>query len=162
MLNGAMYGAYLLGSGPAKLSHKSHFTASPNTNFESLFLFHFSHTSLLQFLFTSAAFYTIGNYHVAAYGCTHFAALFGASALGGSLLTGIGLKSGRTDIYQAGAMAPAAGLITYHVFRNPGWFKGMFRPLPLLTALALYGAFYNDRAAIGGIGAGFLAFVLGI
>ena len=162
MVNGAMYAAYLLSSGPAKLSFKSHFTASPNTNFESLAWFHFSHTALLQFLFTSAAFYTIGNYHVAAYGCTHFATLFGVTALGGSLLTGIGLKSGRTDIYQAGAMAPAAGLITYNVFRNPGWFKVFLRPLPLLTFLALYGAFYNDRAAIGGIGAGFLAFALGI
>ena len=162
MVNSAIYAAYLLSSGPAKLAHKSHFTASPTTSFESLFLYHFSHTSLLQFLFTSGVFYTVGNYHVAAYGCSHFLTLFGASALGGSLLTGLGLKSGRTDIYQAGAMAPAAGLIAYNVFRNPGWFKVFLRPVPLLAVLALYGAFYNDRSAIGGIGAGYLAFVFGI
>ena len=162
LVNSAMYAAYLLSSGPAKLSHKAHFTAGPTTSFESLFLFHFSHTSLLQFLFTSSIFYTVGNYHIAAYGCGSFLSLFGASALGGSILTGIGLKSGRTDIYQAGAMAPAAGLITYNVFRNPSWFKMFLRPVPLLFALSLYGAFYNDRAALGGIGAGYLAFLFGL
>ena len=162
LANSAIYAAYLLSSGPAKLAHKAHLTAGPNTSFESLFLYHFSHTSLLQFLFTSTVFYTIGNYHVAAYGCASFMRLFGASAIGGSLLTGLALKSGRTDIYQAGAMAPAAGLITYNVFRNPGWFKFFLRPLPLLAALTLYGAFYNDRAAIGGVGAGYLAFLFGL
>ncbi len=59
-------------------------------------------------------------------------------------------------------MAPAAGLITYNVFRNPGWFKFLLRPLPLLAALSLYGAFYGDRAAFGGIAAGYLAFLFGL
>ena len=162
LFNSAAYAAYLLSSGPAKLAHKSHFTAAPNSTFESLFLFHFSHTNLLQFLFTSTVFYTVGNYHVAAYGATHFFTLFGISAIGGTALTGLGLKSGQTDIYQAGAMAPAAGLITYNVFRNPGWFKMFLRPVPLLAAIAFYGALYNDRAALGGLGASYLAFIFGI
>ena len=99
LANSAAYAAYLLSSGPAKLAHKAHFTASPTSSMESLFLFHLSHTSLLQFLFTSTVFYTVGNYHVAAYGCASFLSLFGVSALGGSALSAVGLKSCRTDIY---------------------------------------------------------------
>ena len=88
--------------------------------------------------------------------------LFAASAFGGSLLTAIGLRTGAASDAQAGAMAPAAGLIAYNVFRNPGWFKFFLRPVPLLAALTLYGAFYGDRAAIGGISLGYLAFLFGI
>ena len=59
-------------------------------------------------------------------------------------------------------MAPAAGLIAYNVFRNPGWFTYGIRPIPLLAVMLLYGAFYNDRAAIGGISLGYVAFLLGL
>ena len=59
-------------------------------------------------------------------------------------------------------MAPAAGLIAYNVFRNPGWFKYALSPMSLLVVMVMYGAFYNDRAAIGGIGMGYLAFIFGL
>jgi hypothetical protein len=36
------------------------------------------------------------------------------------------------------------------------------RPVPLLAAIAFYGALYNDRAALGGLGASYLAFIFGI
>ena len=160
--NTALFGFYMLSSGPGKLRYQRTFTAAPNSSIESLLYFHFAHTSVLQFLFTSGVFYTIGNYHVAAYGCSSFMRIFGASALGGSLLTAIGLITGATTEAQAGAMAPAAGLIAYNVFRNPGWFKLFLRPVPLLAALTLYGAFYGDRAAIGGVSLGYLAFLFGL
>ena len=120
--NAALYGMYLLGSGSFKLAYERLFTAAPNSNSESLLLFHFGHTSLPQFLFTSTVFYTIGHYHATAYGCSHFMRLFALSALGGSVLQAIGLRTGGTTQTQAGAMAPAAGLIAYNVFRNPAWF----------------------------------------
>ena len=160
--NSALFGFYLLSSGPTKLRYQRTFTAAPNSNIESLLYFHFAHTNILQFLFTSGVFYTIGNYHMAAFGCSSFLKIFGASALGGTVLTAIGLRTGVTTEAQAGAMAPAAGLIAYNVFRNPGWFKMFLRPVPLLAALTLYGAFYGDRAAIGGISVGYLAFLFGI
>ena len=99
---------------------------------------------------------------MATYGCVHFLKLVSASALGGSFLTAVGLRNGAATEAQAGAMAPAAGLIAYNIFRNPGWFKFFLRPVPLLAALTLYGAFYGDRAAIGGISLGYLAFLFGI
>ena len=153
---------YLLGSGSFKLAYERLFTAAPNSNSESLLLFHFGHTSLPQFLFTSTVFYTIGHYHATAYGCSHFMRLFALSALGGSVLQAIGLRTGGTTQTQAGAMAPAAGLIAYNVFRNPAWFQAFLRPVPLLALLALYGTFYGDRAAVGGMGLGYLTFVFGL
>ena len=160
--NAGIYGIYLLSPGPYKMQFQRQFTAAPDSNFESLAYFHFAHTSLAQFVFTSGVLYTLGNYHVAAYGCSHFMRLFGASALGGSILTTIGLKSGSATQGQAGAIAPAAGLIAYHVFRNPAWFKFALGPVQLLAALTLYGAVYGDRAALGGIGFGYLAFIFGL
>ena len=160
--NTAIYGTYLISSGPGKLNLQARFTAGPNTFHEGLIYFHFMHTSLAQFLFTSGVLYTIGNYHVAAYGARSFLTLFGASALGGSILTAAGLKSGTSSQTQAGAMAPAAGLIAYHVLKNPGWFKFMVGPISSLALLTLYGAYYGDRAAFGGIGAGYIAFLIGL
>ena len=161
-LNAGIFAAYNLSYGRREAILKRNLTATPSSGYLSLFFLHFTHTNLLQFLFTSAAFYTIGNYHVAAYGAQHFMTLFGASALGGSLLTLIGFKTGSFDSHQAGAMAPAAGLITYNIFRNPGWFKAFLRPVPLLFALALYGAFWGDRCTFGGMSVGYLAFLFGI
>ena len=85
----------------------------------SLIFSHFLHTSAVQLAFTSAIFYTIGNYHMKAYGCTHFAKIFGLSALGASALLLNATRSGDMSTYHAGAMGPAAGLIAYNVFRNP-------------------------------------------
>ena len=162
LANTALYGLYVVGSGPFKLRYEHLFTATPESRIESLAYFHFAHTSLPQFLFNQGIFYTLGNYHVAAYGCASFLSLFGAAALGGSVLTAAGLFSGKTQHQQAGAMAPAAGLVTYHAFKNPGWFRFLLRPIPALALLTLYGAYYGDRAAIGGVSFGYLAFLLGL
>jgi membrane associated rhomboid family serine protease len=85
---------------------------------ESLIWQHFGHTCPIQFLFNSALLYTVGNYHVLAYGSTHFLTLYALAALGGSLFTGVDLYSNEKG-YYAGAIAPSAGLIAYHVFKNP-------------------------------------------
>ena len=60
-------------------------------------------------------------------------------------------------------MASSAGLITYNCFRNPNWFK--FARVPSLfwvVALAMYGGYYNDKAAVGGVAGGYLAFLLAL
>ena len=59
-------------------------------------------------------------------------------------------------------MASSAGLITYNAFRNPAWFKFMrVSSLTWVGALALYGAYY-DKAAVGGVAGGYLAFLLAL
>ena len=161
-LNAGVFAFYTISSGPRKVNMQKVYTSGPVSTYESLFFMHFTHTNFFQLLFTSTVFYTIGNYHIGAYGAQHFIRLFAASAIGGSLLTLAGLKSGSLTSHQAGSMAPAAGLITYNIFRNPGWFKAFLRPVPLLFALALYGAFWGDRCTFGGMSVGYLAFLFGI
>ena len=161
-VNTAFFAIYLLSPGPYKLNYERRYTATPESGKFGTTVFHFFHTSFAQFLFTSGVFYTIGNYHVTAYGAQSFMRLFGASAVAGSILTAVGLKSGYATEAQAGAMAPAAGLIAYNIFRNPAWFKFLVSPFGALTLLALYGALYKDRAAIGGLGIGYLAFLFGL
>ncbi len=46
LANTALYGLYLVGSGPFKLRYKHLFTATPESRLESLVYFHFAHTSL--------------------------------------------------------------------------------------------------------------------
>ena len=61
-----------------------------------------------------------------------------------------------------GGSAPTGALLGYNIFKNPQWFKWGLNPLPLLAAYILYGAYWNDRGAIGGVGLGYLAFLIGL
>ena len=133
LMNTALFGTYLLTSGSLRMLYERCFVARPNSSMHSLALFHFSHTSIKSFLINMGIIYVLGNAHCITYGSAHFLKVFGLSALGGSLLTGIYFYSNREG-YAAGANAPAAGLITYHAFKNPAW----FRMLPYLS-LALLG-----------------------
>ena len=160
--NAAIFGYYTYASGPKRLNIERNLIAGPESTGPAVFFTHFVHNSLSQLLFTSGVFYTLGNYHVLTYGCASFMNIFALSALGGSLLTFAGLRSGAINHTQAGAMAPAAGLIAYHVFKNPGWFKFLVGPIPALALLTLYGALYGDRNAIGGVSLGYLAFIFGL
>ena len=63
---------------------------------------------------------------------------------------------------QAGGMAGSAGLIAYHALRNPGWFKFGIAPTLALGAMLFYGMGYDDKAALGGVSAGYLAFLLAL
>ena len=60
-------------------------------------------------------------------------------------------------------MASSAGLITYNCFKNPNWFKCMrLPPYMWVIALAMYGGYYNDKSAVGGVAGGYLAFLLAL
>ena len=116
----------------------------------------------LENIFNSTVLWTIGNYHVKKYGCGRFAYLLGLSCLAGSAL---GLYEVRYNARKviSGSMAFSASLITYNVFANPHWFTILrIHPAFWLGGLALYGAYENDKACIGGIAAGYLALLLAL
>ena len=86
-------------------------------------------------------------------------AVFG---LGCGVASLLGLMDVRNNAHQviAGGMGGSAALITYNCFANGGWMSFMrMHPYMWLTALAAYGAYGNDKAAIGGIAGGYLAFM---
>ena len=63
-------------------------------------------------------------------------------------------------------MAGTAGLITYNAFANPQWFRfaGSYgvNPMVWLALLTFYGGYCGDKAAVGGIAGGYLAFLLAL
>ena len=58
-----------------------------------------------------------------------------------------------------GGISGTAALIGYNVFKNPSWFKYALNPLTYVIVLAFYATLYNDRGAVGGLAAGYLAFL---
>ena len=60
-------------------------------------------------------------------------------------------------------MAGTAGLITYNVFANPGWMTiKHINPFMWLALLTLYGAYGHDKAVVGGVAGGYLAFLMAL
>ena len=60
-------------------------------------------------------------------------------------------------------MAGTAGLITYNYFANPQWLRfGNVNPMFWLAGLTVYGVYGEDKAAIGGIAGGYLAFLFAL
>ena len=87
--------------------------------------------------------------------------ILGASAVAGSLLNGLYSINNR-DAYSSGAVGLSAGLLTYNIFKNPGWFRILPGPAGLFAALGFYSIYYHDRVAFGGLGLGWLAFIIGL
>ena len=130
-------------------------------NISSLITFHFANFSLPWLLFNSAILYTIGNYHVLKYGQAHFIKILALSATAGSFMSALAVHNDKNFI-ATGGISFSSGLIGYNAFKNPAWFKFALNPVSLIAALVLYSVFYNDRAALGGLGLGYAAFLAGL
>ena len=159
LLNSAIYGGYLLMSGPMGVQYKRFFTLDGSSSITSLPLCHFSHTSALQFAVNFGALYTVGHWHAKTFGCMHMTKVAGVSA---ALATVLGVHHVYKNNEQtiAGSNAMSAGLITYNIFKNPQWFTLLrIHPMIWMAALTAYAGFGNDKAAVGGIAGGYLAFL---
>lgn len=62
----------------------------------------------------------------------------------------------------SGGIGGTGALLGYNLYRNPQWFRFFVNPLLIAPLFLLYSVFYNDRAALGGYGAGYLAFLFGL
>ena len=95
------------------------------------------------------------------YGQNHFLRLLGICAAGGAL---VALQSAQgSDTFRAeGGYDLSGGLIAYHVFNNPAWFSYGIHPVVVLSLLTLLYASYGERAGFGGLGAGYLAYLLAL
>jgi membrane associated rhomboid family serine protease len=159
LLNSVFYGAYLISSGPTGLLYKKYFTLGGGSSITGVGLCHFSHTSMFSFALNSGVLYTIGNSHALKFGCPHFAMIAGAGLAGATAL-GLNHVYHNNEQTIAGASGATAALITYNVFKSPGFFK--YKRLPpylWLAALLITGAYNKDMGIIGGYGAGYLAFL---
>ena len=62
-----------------------------------------------------------------------------------------------------GGLGVSAGLLTYAAFLNPGYFRFIkLSPITILAASLLYGFYNEDRSVLGGVSAGYAAFLLAL
>ena len=160
--NIGFYGMYMLSCGPSRQRMSRIYTLQPESGPQSLFTFHFAHTSLLPLLFNCGVLATLGASHLAVQGCASFMTVYGASLGVGALMSAADMRNNPNQT-QAGGMAGSAGLIAYHAMRNPSWFRMRHgAPAAILGSLLMYGMLYDDKAALGGVSAGYAAFLLAL
>ena len=161
-LNLGFYGLYKFSCRPKQSRMRRAFTLGPDSSMLSMATFHFAHTSLVPLLFNSAILFSLGNAHILAHGLTSFATIYGASCGMGAVHASLDMRSNQTQV-QAGGMAGSAGLIAYHAMRNPVWFNMRAgKAAGVLFGFLCYSMLYNDKAALGGVGAGYAAFLLAL
>jgi len=85
--NVGLYALYQLVPGGYGLALRHSFTVGNESEWKSLLLSPFFHTSFTQLLFNCGILYTVGNYHHLAFGMRHFWGLFLAGSVAGAALT---------------------------------------------------------------------------
>ena len=161
-LNVGFYALYKFSSGPKQSRMRRALTLQAEGSPTCMATMHFCHTSLMPLLFNTAILFTVGNAHVLTYGLTSFATIYGASCGAGALNAAYDMRSNQTQS-QAGGMAGSAGLLAYQCFRNPKWFNNFpGKSMGFFFGFLVYSMMYNDKAALGGVGAGYAAFLLAL
>ena len=156
----AFYGMYTLASGPNRMKLKRWFTVSPDSGLQSLATFHLCHTSAVPLFVNVAALSSLGLFHCRTAGVASFLRIFGLGAAAASAAVAIDARSNPAQT-QAGSLGCSAALLSYHAFQNPAYFS-MLRvsPFTLPAAALAYGIYNNDAAVVGGLTAGYAAFLL--
>ena len=140
------------------------FTVTPGSSETSLVLFHAAHTELLPLLVNCGVLSTLGMYHFKTMGQQSFLRLFGAGCLAASIAVGAS-RMVNPDQKYTGHIGASAALLGYHAFHSPAAaFRHVpyimyFSPMGLCGLTLLYGIMKDDKAALAGLGAGYLAFL---
>ena len=60
-------------------------------------------------------------------------------------------------------MGASAGLLTYAAVSHPAYFSVMrVTPLSMVAAALAYGIYFDDKAVVGGVAAGYAAFLMAL
>ena len=100
---------------------------------------------------------TVGRQLIHGRGQTNFLRLFAVTAAGSSVFAAADVYKNQTKSY-AGGLGVSAGLLTYSAFAHPA----LFTPISLVGAAVLYGFYADDKAILGGVSAGYAAFLLAL
>ena len=158
----AFFGVYSLVSGPNKMKMKRYFTVSPDSGVQSLATFHLCNTDAVQCALNLGILGTVGTQICRARGASAFTQILGLGALGASLAVALDAR-GNAEQVQAGSLGLSATMLTYAAFAQPKYFAlNRYHPATLVAGALLYGMMYNDKAVVGGISAGYLAFLLAL
>lgn len=141
---------------------KRYFTVSPDSGLQTLATFHMCHTSALPLLVNLGMMGSLGSYLCKTRGTGAFTQLLAMGAIGATLAVTADARS-NPDQVQAGSLGLSATMITYAAFRAPGYFAmWRFSPLTMVAATLGYGMMYDDKAIVGGVAAGYAAFLMAL
>ena len=154
--NLGFYGLYKLANGPQKMWLKRTCTLQPNSNVQSLLLFHFCPTSLFTMLFTSVAFISLGRFHAMEHGIKSFYRVFGVGCAGAAIASAASIRHNES-MTQAGGLGVTSALLTFHLLKNPNFFRllAISNPTVLLSTLVFYALYTENTAMLGGAAAGY-------
>ena len=161
-LNLGLYGFYCLAPGPISIAYKQYMTLDANSSVISPLTCHLGHTSIGNLVLNTAALWTIGNYHMKKYGMGKFMLVGG---MGAALATAIGVAqvTQKPEQTVSGCGGITTALLTYNLLKNPAWFAPLrVNPLFILAGLVYCGASRSAADVCGGLGGGYLAFILAL
>lgn len=160
--NLGLYAAYTLSSGPLKLKYEKYLTMQSGSLPTALIFSHFCNTNPFATLFNCGVLGTIGMNIAQCHGASTFLKVVALSIGASTLLSLAQMRHDSSKSYSGGA-GISAGLITYTAFANPQLLAIRGFPLPptaYFAAALFYGLYSNNSAVIGGVGAGYAAFLL--
>jgi len=149
-------------SGPNQMKLKRYFTVTPSSGAQSLATFHFCHTSMVPLVVNLTALGSLGIFHCKTFGLFPFVRLFGLGCAAASVAVAIDARTNPKQV-QAGSLGASSALLSYHAFRSPSYFALMrYQPITLAAAALAYGIYNEDSAVVGGVTAGYAAFLLAL
>ena len=158
----AFYAAYELVSGPAKMNLKRYFTVTPESGVISLATFNLCHTSPVPLAINLGLLGTLGSHIYRVQGASAFLSIFGAGCAAASLAVALDARSNPQQV-QAGSLGASSALLAYGAFKNPAYFRLMrLSPVSFVAAALAYGVYYDDKAVVAGLTAGYGAFLLAL
>ena len=156
------FGAYSIMSGPGRKKMERYFTVTPDSGLQALTTFHLCHTDPVPLAFNMAALGTLGAYHVKKAGAHSFLRLFGLGCAAATLAVAIDARSNPNQT-QNGHLGASAALLAHTCFKHPQFFA-LYKMTPMfICAAALgYGIYYDDKAIVAGLTAGYAAILMAL
>ena len=156
------FGAYSIMSGPGRKKMERYFTVTPDSGVQALTTFHLCHTDPVPLAFNMVALGTMGAYHVKKAGAHSFLRLFGLGCAAATLAVAIDARSNSNQT-QTGHLGASAALLAHTCLRYPQFFA-LYKMTPLfICAGALgYGIYYDDKAIVAGLTAGYAAILMAL
>ena len=117
---------------------------------------------MVPLLINSFALGSLGVMHCRTAGLNSFIRIFGIGCAAASLAVAVDARSNPNQV-QSGSLGASSALLAYHVFRNPTYFALVrVQPLALAATALAYGIYNEDAAVVGGLTAGYAAFLLAL